>query len=59
MSQKQEDASTDEKTKLQDAGVNRNPIPSNKIDPQSEAVVVSQVPGHNPEVDSSSEKSPD
>ena len=44
---------------MQDAGVNGNSIPSNKIDPQSEAAVVSQVPGHNPEVDSSSEKSPD
>ena len=59
MPQKQEDALTDEKTKLQDSGVNRNPIPYNKIDPQSEAAVVSQVPGHNPEVDSSSENFPD
>ena len=54
MPQKQEYALTDEKTKLQDASVNGNPIPSNKIDPQSEAVVVLQVPGHNPEVDFSS-----
>ena len=52
MSQKQENASTDEKTKLQYAAVNLNPIPSNNIDLQSETAVVSQVPGHNLKVGS-------